>query len=93
MLPVVSGTKSSEAIYIHQDATFLLGSLDEGTTVSHKINDPKHGVYVFVIRGVIGIDGKNLEDGDAAGVTDTNVVKIKADKGTDVLVIEVPLFG
>lgn len=90
LLPVVSGAKSSEAIYIHQDAMFLLGHLDEGVTVSHKINDPKHGVYVFVIRGGIGIDGTNLGDGDAAGVTDTNVVKIKADKETDLLVIEVP---
>jgi hypothetical protein len=44
-------------------------------------------------RGGIGVDGKNLGEGDAAGITDTDVVKIKADKGTDVLVIEAPLFG
>ncbi len=90
LLPVVSGIKDEGALYIHQDATFLLGSLDRNITVSHKINDPKHGVYVFVIRGGVSIDGKNLGDGDAAGITDTDVVKIKANKETDVLVIEVP---
>ncbi len=72
---------------------FLIGSLDEGVTVSHGINSPNHGVYVFVIKGGINIDGKNLGDGDAVGITDTDVVKIKANKETDVLVIEVPLVG
>lgn len=90
LLPIVSGTKGGEAIYIHQDATFLLGSLDEEIMVSHKVNNPKHGVYVFVIRGGVSIDGKNLGDGDAAGVTDTDVVKIKASRETDVLMMEVP---
>lgn len=93
LLPIVSGIKSEGTIYIHQDATFLIGGLDEGTAVSHKINNPEHGVYVFVIRGGISIDRKNLGDGDAAGITDADVVKIKANKGTDVLVIEVPLLG
>jgi redox-sensitive bicupin YhaK (pirin superfamily) len=93
LLPVVSGIKSEGSVYIHQDAAFLIGSLDEGVTVSHGINSPNHGVYVFVIKGGINIDGKNLGDGDAAGITDTDVVKIKANKETDVLVIEVPLVG
>lgn len=93
LLPVVSGIKSEGTVYIHQDATFLIGSLDEGTAVSHKINNPNHGIYVFVIRGGGSIDGKNLRDGDAAGITDTDVIKIKANKETDILVIEVPLLG
>ncbi len=93
LLPVVSGIKSEGSVYIHQDAVFLIGSLDEGVTVSHGINSPNHGVYVFVIKGGINIDGKNLGDGDAVGITDTDVVKIKANKETDVLVIEVPLVG
>ncbi len=90
LLPVVSGIKSEGSVYIHQDAVFLIGSLDEGVTVSHGINSPNHGVYVFVIKGGINIDGKNLGDGDAVGITDTDVVKIKANRETDVLVIEVP---
>jgi redox-sensitive bicupin YhaK (pirin superfamily) len=90
LLPVVSGIKSEGSVYIHQDAAFLIGSLDGGTAVSHRINSPEHGVYVFVIRGGINIGGKNLGDGDAAGITDTDVVKIKANRETDVLVIEVP---
>lgn len=93
LLPVVSGTKSGETIYIHQDATFLLGSLDEGMTISHKIYNPNHGLYIFVIGGGISIDGKNFGDGDAAGVTDADIVKIEATKGTNVLVMEVPLVG
>ncbi len=90
LLPVVSGIKDEGSLYIYQDATFLLGSLNEGITVSHKVNNPKHGVYIFVIRGGVSIDGENLGDGDAVGVTDADLVRIKANRETVVLVIEVP---
>ncbi|MEE9252688.1 MAG: pirin family protein [Thermodesulfobacteriota bacterium] len=91
LLPVVSGIKSDETIYIHQDAGFFVGSLDEGISVSHKTGESKLGVYVFTIKGGITIDGYELEDGDAAAITDSELINLTTTKKSDVLIIEVPM--
>ena len=68
----------------------MLGDLDRGVTVSHKFSHPKHGIFVFVIRGEVVIDGKKLESGDAAAISDVDLT-LTAQRKSDVLAIEVPL--
>ena len=91
LLPVVSGKKSKDVLYIHQDAAFFLGDFDRGITVSHRVSSAKHGLYVFVMEGAMSIDGKKIEDGDAAAITDTDSLDLITNKKTKILVIEVPL--
>ncbi len=91
LLPIVSNQKSKDAIHIHQDSVFLLGSLDKDKSVSYKLTDLKHGVYVFVIKGSLSLGRNKLADGDAAAVSQADEILLTAEKKTDVLVIEVPL--
>lgn len=91
LLPIVSGTKNTNTLYIHQDAGFFLGSLEENKEASHKLQNRNHGVYVFVIEGEIVVDGKNLSKGDAAAVTEMASLTLGAVKKSEVLLIEVPL--
>jgi len=90
LLKVVSG-KKGEAVYLHQNAAFFLGKLDKGKSVSHTVSSANQGTYVFVIEGAIEIEGKSLSSGDAAAITETKNIEIKAKEQSHVLAIEVPL--
>ena len=88
---IVSGKKSKDVVYIHQDATFLLGDFEENKTANCKLNNSKHGIFVFVIEGGIEIENNKLEKGDSAEMTETDNLKFKTIKESKFLVIEVPL--
>jgi hypothetical protein len=50
-----------------------------------------NGVYVFLIEGVITVDGHRLNKRDAISVKETNDIEIVAEQPSKVLIIEVPL--
>ena len=91
LLPVVSGAKNKDTLYIHQDAAFLLGNLEKGKVVSHKLDSPKRGVYIFVMDGKITAGGETLTKGDAAAISETDSVEIQAKETAEFLLIEIPL--
>ena len=90
LVQVVSGYKGNGSVYIHQDGSFYLGTLEKGITVNHAVRNPQSGVFVFVIRGEIEIGGKRLKTADGAGITETDKIDIKALEAADVLVMEIP---
>ncbi|KHO48326.1 MAG: Pirin-like protein [archaeon GW2011_AR5] len=75
---------------IHQDASFHLGKLEKSASLEHQVSHG-HGAYVFVISGSIEIAKRQLEECDAAEITDTKSFTIKALKDSKVLVINVPM--
>lgn len=87
---VASGRREPGALYIHQDAVLLLGSLDKGTKISHRLDGKKHGAYVFLIDGEISVGGMALQKRDAASITETGSIEIAATKNSEILLIEVP---
>jgi len=88
LLKIVSGEKGGNTLYINQDAAFYIGSIDKEITQSV---DKEKGVFVFVISGKITLEGNDLETGDAAGITGASRIKIKPEKKSQVLIIEVPM--
>ncbi len=90
LVRVVSGHKGNGSVYIHQDGSFYLGNLEKGVTVTHNMENPQAGVFVFVINGEIEIGGKRLKTADGAGITEADKIDIKANLNSEVLVIEVP---
>jgi redox-sensitive bicupin YhaK (pirin superfamily) len=89
LYPIVSGTPSTTALFIHQDATFYLSHLDEGITLKHTPRSRKHGEHLFVIEGKIGIGDQALKAGDSAQITQIDPVEIMAKEASKVLLIEV----
>jgi quercetin 2,3-dioxygenase len=79
------------AVYIHQDAWFLLGDFQEGFTTGYTVNKTGNGVYAFVLEGEATINGHKLGKRDALGVWETETLEIKADTATQLLLIEVPM--
>lgn len=90
-LQVVVAPDNKEAVYIHQDAWFSLGNLDEGFETEYKIHKPGNGVYAFVLEGEITVNGINLGRRDAAGIWDTDVLKLQSGTKAELLLIEVPM--
>ena len=85
---VISGNKKDNVLFINQNAFFSLGYLDD--KIEYKLKEKNNGVYIFVIKGNVSIEGKQLKDRDAIGISEVDKINIKA-KDSKILLIEVPM--
>lgn len=85
---VVAPTSSKSSLFIHQDVRFLMGLLDEGTSLMHLFPSADKGGYCFVIDGEVQINGQTLEAKDAAMITGVQQFQLKATKPSFCLLIE-----
>jgi len=89
---IVSPNVDSEGVWVHQDAWFNLGRFDKDFSVNHAIKKSGNGVYAFIIKGDISIEGINLNERDGLGIWNTEKFYIKANsQDTEVLLMEVPM--
>jgi len=94
LLPVASGEKNLSvtrpgAVQIHQDATFYLSSLSASEKVAHELKDGRRA-YAFLIDGQVSLNGKKLERGDIAKVSEEKVLAFEAPKSAELLLIDLP---
>jgi len=90
---VVSPDKDSSdsAIWINQDAWFLLGDFDTGKTCNYRIKREGNGAYFFVIEGVVTIADEQLQRRDALGIEDVTNIDFEVTEDCQLLVIDVPM--
>jgi redox-sensitive bicupin YhaK (pirin superfamily) len=89
---IVSPDSKDEGTWIHQDAWFLLGRFDKDFTTEYNIHQKGNGVYVFVLKGDVTIDGNALHERDGLGIWETDKISIKANsQDAEVLLMEVPM--
>lgn len=84
---------SSDAVQINQQAYFSLVDMDEAKELSYELKSPKNGLYVFVIDGELEAGGEKLERRDALTVEDASNLNLKANKSSQVLIMEVPMLS
>ncbi len=89
---VVSGDSASGALTIHQDCKFLLGNLDQNHSLSYRIQDKTHGVYLFLIDGELMINEKKVQKGDAAALSHCDQVQVNSTKNSQFLLMDVPQY-
>ena len=89
--PLGSDEEKGDAIGIHQDAWFSLGTLKEGIEKAYSIKKTGNGVYIFVIEGSITVNEQPLSKRDALGLWDIETVSIKADSDAEILIMDVPM--
>ena len=90
-LQTVVAPNNAEAVWINQNAWFTLGNFDNGVASTYSLNKPENGVYAFVIKGDVTINGIALNERDGLGVTETETLNIIADNNAELLLIEVPM--
>lgn len=86
----VIGPEGGDVVKVHQDASVHVASLEPGAEVTHPIGDDR-GAYVYLIEGAAGLDGHDLETGDAAKVTDQPDLTITAGELSELILVDVPM--
>jgi len=89
---IVSPNDNDEGVWIHQDAWFHLGTFDKGFTTEYSIKKSGNGVYAFIIKGDVTIDGTSLNERDGLGIWDTDKFTVEANSAdAEVLLMEIPM--
>jgi hypothetical protein len=75
------------AVVLHEDARVYVANLSAGERVAHDIA-PGRGVWVQVARGIIGLNGTELREGDGAALEDEKRAEIEAETEAEILLFD-----
>jgi quercetin 2,3-dioxygenase len=75
------------AVTLHEDARVYVANLAAGERVSHDIA-PDRGVWVQVARGIVGLNGTELREGDGAALEDERTATIEAETDSEILLFD-----
>ena len=82
---LVAGPKAP--LTIHQDANLYLARLDESANITHNLDVDRHA-WIQVAKGSIRLNGKQLNAGDGAAISNETDVRIEAVKPSEVLLFD-----
>ncbi len=89
---ILSPNPDDEGVWIHQNAWFHIGTLDEGFETTYTLKGGNgNGVYIFVLNGDVTVNGQALHARDGFGIWNTEQFDLKADSAAEVLLMEVPM--
>ena len=80
-----------KAVWINQDAWFSLANLSKDFTTTYALHKSENGVYAFLIKGDVTINGIELNERDGLGIDGTGELAIQASTDAELLLIEVPM--
>jgi quercetin 2,3-dioxygenase len=89
LLRVADGA-GDDVVKIHQDASVHVASLQPGVEVSYTFDDRRAG-YLYMIEGVVSLNGETLTTGDAAKIFGPEEVRLRAVDGSELILIDVPV--
>jgi redox-sensitive bicupin YhaK (pirin superfamily) len=89
---ILSPNPEDEGVWIHQDAWFHLSQFDKEVTATYQLKKEGNGLYVFVLKGSVVVDGQELDTRDGFGIWNFNTVEIKATSDAEFLLMEVPMI-
>ena len=89
---ILSPNSDDEGVWIHQDAWFHIGRFDQNFETTYTWKKQGNGVYVFVIKGDITVNGTALNERDGSGIWNTDAMTIQANSANaELLIMEVPM--
>lgn len=88
---ILSPNADDAGVWIHQDAWFHLGKFDKEVATEYNFKKQGNGLYVFVLKGDVTVNGQALNKRDGFGIWNTDKVSIKADSEAEFLLMEVPM--
>lgn len=88
---ILSPNADDAGVWIHQDAWFHLGKFDSGIATDYKIKKDGNGVYAFILKGDVTINGQQLHTRDGFGVWNAETLTITANSDAEILLMEVPM--
>ena len=88
---VLSPNADDQGVWVHQNAWFHLGNFVEDKELTYELKDANNGVYIFVLEGNLEVGGHRMGRRDGMGIWETNNLQIKVDKGSSLLLMEIPM--
>lgn len=90
-IQILSPNKDDEGVWIYQNAWFNLGRFDQNNSQTYALHKKGNGIYIFVLKGKIQVDGQVLDTRDGLGIWETDSVEVKAMADAEFLMMEVPM--
>ena len=87
--PNASPDGESGSVRIHQDVRVYGGLFDAAERADHELS-PGRRAYVHVARGIVHVNGVELEAGDAIKLSDEPSVQIEHGASAEILVFDLP---
>jgi len=89
---IVSPDPQDEGLWIHQDAWLHLGSFDNEKETDYRIKRQENGVYIFVIKGAVQVDGQTLSQRDGYGIYGVETLNFNCKANdTQILLMDIPV--
>lgn len=82
---LVAGPKAP--LTIHQDANLYIARLDRGAQAGHTLATGRHA-WIQVARGAVRLNGKELNAGDGAAVSNESEIRVEAGQPSEVLLFD-----
>ncbi|MGJ1405192.1 pirin family protein [Sphingobacterium siyangense] len=90
---ILSPNPEDEGVWIHQDAWFSMGHFDKDVQTKYQIKKAGNGVYVFVIKGSVTVEGQELESRDGFGIWDVAEINLKVTSAdTEILLMDLSMI-
>lgn len=87
LLLIASDKKTANAVPLQQDAQVFIGRLKATTTYSYSIK-PKRGVWLQMTAGQLTVNGRELNNSDAAAIEQESDLAIKTVKNSEFLLFD-----
>jgi quercetin 2,3-dioxygenase len=84
---VASPSADDGSLLIHQDARIYLSNLDDGRSVTHRLDQDRHA-WLQVLRGSVTLNGENVETSDGAAVSNEEQLTIKAHGDAEIMLFD-----
>ncbi len=91
MQQILSPDPDDEGVWINQNAWFHLANFEKGFSSDYKIRSDDNGLYLFVLKGKLNVEGQELNTRDGYGLWSTNKISITATDDAEFLLMEVPM--
>src|SRR5579862_1543412 len=84
-------TNGQPGVSINQEAWFSMGKFDKDFTTEYQLKKKGDGVYAFVLKGDIEVQGEALNERDGFGIWNTDQISVRANsQDAELLLMEVP---
>ncbi len=84
---VVSGSGRDGSIEINQDAEIFVAKFNEGKNIDFVVTNNRK-IWIQMVAGKISVNGEILEKGDAAAITNEEMIKIVAQENSEFLLFD-----
>ena len=88
---IISGEEGTEHCWINQNAKLSLGYYEKDQKVHYAFNPVNKCIFVFLIQGLIEVDGIALNIKDGLGIWDTDQISIHCLEKAEFLIVETPV--